>query len=139
MLCCLPRPSLLLGSRPAGSFGLLNTVLIRLATALCLSPAWGRPRVLSSSRGFTPLRQTEVHLLLETVHPGNLDLQAIPELDDTAGASSDDLKTSGVECVEVVLQFGERHQAAHTQASHIDEKTEVPEIRHQRGIALWTA
>ena len=84
------------------------------------------------------LRQTEVHLLLETIHLGHLHLQSIAQLDHSSGASSDDLLTRRVEGIEVVHHRGERHQPAHGQAGHIDEKSKVPEIRDERGIALRT-
>jgi hypothetical protein len=83
-----------------------------------------------------PLSHTEVHLFLETVHPGDLHVQSVAQLDDAAGAAPDDLKTGGVEDVKVVLQFRKRHQPAHGQPRHIDEKPEIPQVCYQRGVSL---
>ncbi len=91
---------------------------------------------VSGGRSRLGLRETEVHLLFEAIHFGNLHLQTIAQLDGAAGAASDDLESRRVEDVEVVRQRGEGHQAAQAQARDIDEKSEVSQVRHQRGIAL---
>ena len=73
---------------------------------------------------------------LVRVHLGDLDLEAIPELDDAAGAASAHLHLGRVELVEVVAEAREGHQPAHPEALHVDEEAEVPDVGHEGPIAL---
>ncbi len=41
--------------------------------------------------------------------------------------------------IKVILQSGQRHEAAHGEAGHVHKETKVPQVRHQRRIMLQFA
>ena len=76
------------------------------------------------------LRQSEIDLFLEAIHPRNLHLQPISQLDGAARAAPHDLELLGVEAVKVILDLGKGNQTAHAQPGHIHEESEIPQARH---------
>ena len=83
------------------------------------------------------LGDLEIDLALEVVHFGDLHLDVVAELENAAGAASDQLRTGGVELIKIVTQTGERHQAAHAEARDIDKKAEVAHVGDERRVARW--
>lgn len=83
--------------------------------------------------------QLEIDLFFETIDFCDLHFQAITELDDTAAAASDEMGAGGVELEEVVLQGGQRDQAAHPEIGDFDEETKVAHVNDEAGIGLRRA
>jgi hypothetical protein len=82
-------------------------------------------------------RELKIDLLLECVHFSHLHFDVIAEAKDAAGAPAYEMISRRIEHVKIVLQTGERHEAAHAESRNVDEQTEVADFGDQCGIALW--
>lgn len=85
------------------------------------------------------LGEPEIDLLLGAIDFGDLNLDAVAEADDLAGAPSDELAAGGIEGVEFVLNGGKGYQAGHGEIRDIDEEAEVADVRDERRVTVRLA
>ena len=77
--------------------------------------------------------QSEVNLLLERVHLGNLHLDLIADPDHAPGSAANQVIPLRLVDEEIIINGGERHRAAHSRARHIHEEPKVPEVSNKAG------
>src|SRR5271154_1581179 len=73
-------------------------------------------------------RETKIHLLLEFVHTRDLHGELVAEPDHPARAAAHEIAPRFVEHIKVILDRGQRHEAAHREAGHVHEEAEVPHV-----------
>ena len=82
------------------------------------------------------LGETEIDLLLERVHFGDLDLDLVAQPNDAARAAPDQVVSLRIENIKIIGHGGERHQTAHGEAGDIHEEPEVAGVRDECRVAL---
>ena len=78
-------------------------------------------------------------MLFEGVDFGDLDTDAIAETDHAPGTAADEMVARGLKDEEVIVNCGERDEAAHGKAGDIDEEAEIANVGDERRIHFGTA